>query len=562
MLQYETDMADQSGTTHSKTSVRVIILLAIFPALLYLNTIGNSFQYDDRPLIVGNAYVHALSNVSHFFTSPHLISGHALSGYRPLTMTTFAVNYAIGKDNPAGYHLFNLAIHVLSVLLVFGVSLSIMKAFEVPKGRDAALAIALLFAAHPINTQPVNYIAGRSTLLVGCFSLACLLLYARALEKDASPRGRLFMIGSLAAFLCALFSKEEAVAVPGLLAAYELLRLRLRVDGKAARQIAVRLLPFALLTLGFMIFVIHIMGIVGDTAPARGVGENLLTQAKVLFIYLKMIAVPTGLSIDHVIPTLTSLADPVALASVLGVVALVCGSLFLARRAPAITFGVWWMLIVLVPTSTLIALKLVLNEQRLYLAAVGMLIVAGAGFGNALGRADEAGRHRLRQALVCCLVAVLAVFAALTIRRNTEWRDPMSLWMSALERYPDSMRANAQVADEYLKQNQPQAALPFAEKAAAAGPDVVEARLVLATAQSQLGMHQEALINARTAVDLNPGSSEAQSTLGTVYARLERWSEAESAWERALELNPHNEDARANLEKLQAMRENAEDSEL
>jgi cytochrome c-type biogenesis protein CcmH/NrfG len=557
MLQYETDMTNQSGTTHSGTSLRVIAVLAIFPALLYINTIGNSFQYDDKPLIVGNAYVHNLSNVGHFFVSSHLISGHELSGYRPLTMTTFAINYAIGKDNPMGYHLFNVAIHVLSVLLVFGVSLSIMNVLEIRKSRAAALAVAMLFAAHPINTQPVNYIAGRSTLLVGCFSLASFLLYARGLKKDEALHGKLFMAGSLALLLCALLSKEEAVAVPGLLVAYELLRLRLQVDGKSIRRITIRLFPFALLTLGFMIFVIRIMGIVGDTAPARGIGENLLTQAKVLFIYLKMIAVPTGLSIDHVIPTLTSLTEPVAIASVLGIVALVCGSLWLARRAPVITLGAWWMLIALVPTSTLIALKLVLNEQRLYLAAVGMMLIAGAGFGEALVRVDKAGRNRMRQALVCCLVAILAIFSALTIRRNTEWRDPMSLWTSALERYPDSMRANAQVADEYLGRNQAETALPFAERAVKAGPDVVEARLVLASTQSRLGLQREALTNARKAVDLKPGSSEAQSTLGTIYVRLERWSEAETAWERALELNPHNEDARANLERLQAMQTNA-----
>jgi tetratricopeptide (TPR) repeat protein len=557
MLQYETDMADQSGITHTRTSLRAIVILAIFPALLYINTLGNSFQYDDKPLIVGNVYVHDLSNVGHFFVSPSLISGHGLSGYRPLTMTTFAVNYAIGKDSPAGYHFFNVLIHVIAVLLVFGVSLSVMSTLEIPKSREAAFCVALLFAAHPINTQPVNYIAGRSTLLVACFSLACFLLYARALDKDTAPRGRLFLAGSLVAYLCALLSKEEAVAVPGLLAAFELLRLRLHVDRKAIKLIALRVLPFALVTLGFMVFVIRIMGIVGATAPARGVGENLLTQAKVLFIYLKMIALPAGLSIDHVIPALTSLAEPVAAISVLGVIALMCGSLLLVRKAPTVTFGIWWMFIVLVPTSTLIALKLVLNEQRLYLAAIGMLLIAGAGYGLALDWLTEAQRPRLRRVLMSGLVAVLAIFAALTIRRNSEWRDPMSLWMSALERYPDSMRANAQIADEYLSRNQAEAALPYAERAAAAGPDVVEARLVLATTQSRLGLHQEALINARKAVDLNPGSSEARSILGTVYARLERWSEAESAWERALELNPQNQDARANLEKLRAQQANA-----
>lgn len=546
-------MADPSPST-DKTSLRTLIALALFPALLYANTLGNSFQYDDLPLIVGNEYVHDLSNIGRFFVSPKLIGDIPLSGYRPITMATFALNYAIGGDNPLGYHALNVAIHIASVLLLFGVALCVMRTLEIPRARDAALAVALLFAAHPINTQPVNYISGRSTLLVGCFSLACFWLYARGIEEDESSRARLCMIGSLAAYLCALLSKEEAVAVPGLLAAYELLRLKMAVDAKAIRRIAVRLLPFVLLTLGFIFYVVRVMRIVGDTAQARTVGENLLTQTKVVFIYLKMIALPIGLSIDHVVPTLSFPFAPVAIVSVLGAAVLAGGSLLLARRAPVVPFGIWWMLIALVPTSTLIALKLVMNEQRLYLAGVGVLLVAGASYGKMLGRVDEEGRRRMRQALACCLVGILAIFSALTIRRNAQWHDPMTLWMSAIDIYPDSMRANAQIANQYLKMNRPEAALPHARKAAEAGPDVVETRIVLAKALAGIGSHAQALQHARAAVDLNPASSDARSCLGTIYARLERWREAEAAWQTALELNPRNEDARVNLERLRAMR--------
>jgi cytochrome c-type biogenesis protein CcmH/NrfG len=304
-----------------------------------------------------------------------------------------------------------------------------------------------------------------------------------------------------------------------------------------------------------MALVIRVMGIVGDTEPARGLGENLLTQAKVVFLYLKMIALPIGLSIDHVAPTLTSPLQPIALVSILGVIALVGASLFLARKAPIVTFGIWWPLIALVPTSTLIALKLVMNEQRLYAAAVGVLLIAGAGFATVLSKADEAERRRLGRAAICLFVAILAIFSALTIRRNVEWRDPRSLWMSALEEYPDSMRANAQIASQYLKMDRPEAALPHAEKAVEAGPDVVETQITLARALSGIGSHKQALTHARVAVDLDPDSSDARSCLGAIHARLERWDEAETAWRTALELNPNNEDARFNLERLRAMRE-------
>jgi hypothetical protein len=544
-----TDMADRNGPTE-KINRRVVLALALFPALLYANTLWNSFHYDDIFLILKNSHVREFSGVGHFFVSPELISDLPLSGYRPLTMTSFSLNYAVGGGRAAGYHLVNVAIHVANVLLVYAVALALMRAIAVSRSRYAALAVALLFAAHPINTQPVNYISGRSTLLVGFFSLLCFLLFARSREEGRAGRRAALVAGSLAAYLCALLSKEEAVALPGLLAAYEFCRARFRLDGASIRRIVVGLLPFAALTLVFLVFVVQIMGIVGDTRQARGVGENLLTQAKVLFIYIKMIALPTNLSIDHVVPACKSLFEPVAAASALGVVVLLGGSLLLARSAPIVPFGLWWMAITLIPSSTLVALKLVLNEQRLYVAAIGLLFMAGAGFGKAL---DHPGRG-LQRALFGGLAALLLVCSALTVRRNAEWRDPLTVWSSALEKYPDSARANTQVASEYLKMDRVEDALALAKRAVEISPDVIEARLVLTKAYSQSGLYEDALEQARAAVDIDPLSTDARTELGTAYAELERWGEAEAAWKRAIELDPRNNDARANLERLISIR--------
>ncbi len=544
-------MADPIGTTE-KTSRRRLFVLAIFPALIYANTLGNSFQYDDDLLIVNNAYVHDLGGIGHFFTSPKLIRNVPLSGYRPITMASFSLNYAVGGNNAAGYHLLNATIHVANTLLVWAVALVLMRALGVQRSGDAALAVALLFAAHPINTQPVNYISGRSTLLVGLFSLACFLLYARSRDPGDTRRRSAFFLCSLAAYLCALLSKEEAVAVPGLFVIYELFRLQLRLDAKKLREIFLHILPFALLTLGFLVFVVRVMGIVGDTAQARGVGENLLTQAKVLFIYLRMIALPTGLSIDHVIPACDSLLEPVAAASVVGVLALLGGSLLLARSAPVVPFGIWWLIAALIPSSTLVALKLVLNEQRLYLAAVGVLFIAGAFYGNMLDRAAASGRSGRQKALAWGLVAILAVSATLTVRRNAQWRDPLTIWTAAVERYPNSLRANTQLADQYLKTGRNREALAHAKKAVAAGADVFETRLVLARAYLRTESPKDALAEARAAADLNPLSTDARTVLGSAYAELERWSEAETAWERALELDPENSEAQENLNRLKS----------
>jgi len=541
--------------TTQKTGRSILPALALFSALLYANTLMNSFQYDDSFSILENRYVHSLSGIGHFFVSSHLISNVPLSGYRPLTMATFALNYVVGGENPMGYHFLNVVIHVLSTLLVYMLSLALMRDFEIRRRAQAALTVALLFAVHSINTQPVNYISGRSTLLVGCFSLACFLLYIHGNQSDEDSRRYTFLLGSLATYLCALLSKEEAVALPGLLAAYEFFRIRGRIDKKKLWHIILRLLPFAILTLGFLVLVIHILGIVGDTAQPRGTWDNLMTQSKVLFLYLKLILLPTKLSIDHVVPISTSFFEPITMIAVFGVVALLVGSLFLTRSMPIVPFGIWWFFIALVPTSTLVALKLVLNEQRLYLAAVGIFCIAGASLGGALERTEAEGKHGVRQALICGFAIVLVVLSALTIRRNVQWRTPLSLWSSALKYYPDSARANTQMANIYLDSGSLDEARAAAQKAVEAAPDVVEARVAMATAYSRLDMQDEALAAARAAVDLNPDSADAQTILGLVYARLERYSEAEAAWKRAVEINPQNLAARENLERLKDMQQ-------
>ncbi len=549
-------MENHSANSESlREKVAPILLLTFVPALLYANTLGNAFQYDDSAFILKNTYVHSVSNIGHFFTSPRLISNIPLSGYRPLTMASFALNYSLGGENPEGYHLTNVLIHVANTLLVYAVSLCLMTAFGTRQRRVAAFAIALLFACHPVNTQPVNYISGRSTLLVGGFSLLSVLLYVLFSRAQASRfRIALVWVGSLLAYIMALLSKEEAVVLPALLGAYEICRFRFRLERRSITTICLSLLPYVIITAGFLALVVNVLGIVQDTPQSRSLAENLLTQAKAFFIYLRLLALPTKLSIDHVVPVSRSLADPAALTAVAGVAAILAGSVLLARTHPVVPFGVWWFFFSLAPTSTLVALKLIVNEQRLYLAAVGIMFMVGAGFATLFRRLTERKRLSARRCLIAAWLAVLILFGVLTVRRNMEWSTPHSLWASALAAYPASARANTELAYICIEEGRLHDALERAKKAVESAPDVAEPRIALATVYSRLGRNEAALEEARLAVNMNPRLATAQNILGTVYARLGRTGEAQAALERALELDPEYSEARQNLQLLRGKR--------
>src|SRR4030067_1198502 len=139
-----------------------VVSAPIFTVLRYSNTFTAAFQFDDLPIIVENAQLRDLNNL------PQI-----LAGQRGLTMATFAINYALGGGDTTGYHAVNLAIHIINAALAYLLLLYTLRltgSGEATARRLSAL-IALLFAAHPVQTQAVTYIVQRMESLTSLFSL-------------------------------------------------------------------------------------------------------------------------------------------------------------------------------------------------------------------------------------------------------------------------------------------------------------------------------------------------------------------------------------------------------
>src|SRR4030067_606658 len=139
-----------------------VLAAALFTILIYSNTFTAAFQFDDLPIIVENAQLRDLNNL------PQI-----LAGQRGLTMATFALNYALGGIDTTGYHAVNRAIHIINAALAYLLLLSPLRlagAGEATARRLSALT-ALLFAAHPVQTQSVTYIVQRMESLTSLFSL-------------------------------------------------------------------------------------------------------------------------------------------------------------------------------------------------------------------------------------------------------------------------------------------------------------------------------------------------------------------------------------------------------
>ena len=169
-----------------------ISLLALIVALVYANSLTNGFTLDDGGNILTNATV-AAPSIKALFTP---LAGTKV--FRPVLFATFALNWAIGGDHPFGYHLVNVLLHVAVTLLLYLVLRKLLERFT--GAEVVAWLAALLFAVHPIHTEAVASVTGRSELLAAGFLLAAWLLHLND-----------WPVAVLVFFALSLLSKESAV---------------------------------------------------------------------------------------------------------------------------------------------------------------------------------------------------------------------------------------------------------------------------------------------------------------------------------------------------------------
>src|SRR3984957_2002658 len=203
-------------TSPDTIAVLGLLLLAWVP---YLNTLSNAFVYDDIPQLVDNPYVHSFRYLGKIFGST-VWSFQGAQGvtnyYRPLMSFAYVICYHFFGPIAFGFHLVNLVFHAGVVLLLFALTERLFG------DRLLALSAAGLFALHPIHTESVAWIAGLPDLELGFFFLLTFLCYLR-LEREDPARGASWKSCApmLVTYVLALLSKEQALVLPALAAAYE-----------------------------------------------------------------------------------------------------------------------------------------------------------------------------------------------------------------------------------------------------------------------------------------------------------------------------------------------------
>jgi tetratricopeptide (TPR) repeat protein len=527
----------------------VIVFLA---ALVYLNSFQADFHLDDFPHIVDNQRIKQAGDLG-------AIWGHWPSRF--VCFYTFALNYAAGRLKPEGYHAVNLLIHLLSAVFAYFLVLHLPRREE-SSGRidirEVAFWAALLFAVHPVQTQSVTYIVQRCASLAGCLSFLALLCYFRS--RGMIGRGARFWsaahvlpyAGGLIAGVLAMGSKESAVAVPLLIAAWEILSRGLRGMFKldAIRQMAPYLALILVVPVLTLItaraeraetsfyyrlnrgFAIPRFNLIAQDQVLASRGEYLCTQINVVRTYLRLCFFPFRQTIYHDIPVARSVLEiPTALSAALVLSLVVVG--FRARRRTLIAGSVAWFFLSLIPTSSVMVIWPFLSEHHLYLPLFGWSLAMAVGL-------ERICRHRPSRRALAWSIAIS--LAALTIYRNEIWRNADRLWTDAWKKYPDCAAVNNSLSGALISRDA-RAAATAARRAMELNPRL-DAWRNLWAAYFNLGELQEAEKAAREHVARYPARARPHISLGMTLIKRGDLPGAIASLQRALAIDPLSFDAR------------------
>jgi len=483
---------------------------------IYRQAIGGPFLFDDLYLI----FTHP--------TNKDAPLAFWIHGPRPLLMFSYWVDYQISGDSPYLYHLVNIIFHLGGGAMVFLIIRRLLAWAGVdlwPREPVAAFA-AGLFLLHPLQTEAVAYVASRSE------NLSVMLLYAAFavfLYRRGDQISWIRAIVVVLLFGMAVATKEHTAVLPALL----LLADYYFNPGFSFGGIRRNWRLYAPIVIAGAVSARFVWRTLSQADTAGFSVEGLpwhlyfLTQCKVIWIYLRMFLLPFGQSVDHDYPLVDSVTDPLALAGMAALV-LVAGLAWWFRKDyPLASFGYFTFLLLLAPTSSFVPIADAMVERRVYLASLGLLIVV----------ADLVRRLPLSRSALAGTMAVVLVAAGVAANaRASIWSSSIALWEDTVDKYPESWRANFQLAYAYYEAQQCSESADRYE--IASGLDEPDERLLVdwALALDCAGRLEEAVGKLEQAAELQR-SSNTYAQMGMMLARLSRYEDALAALAEAEQIN-------------------------
>ncbi|HVN04585.1 MAG TPA: hypothetical protein VMT86_09225 [Bryobacteraceae bacterium] len=462
-----------------------------------------------------------------------------LSGVRPFLLFTFWLNHKFSGESPTGYHIWNLLIHVLNTGLVFLVIHRLIERL----GRMSARAVtaasvigAAIFLVHPLQTESVSYVAGRSESLAALFMLLAyaVFLYRRS---DRISWGESVVVVVL--FVIAVASKENAAGLAGVLILTDVYWPK-PCSTRGLRnnwRLYVTLLPGAAVAAWKVYQALATSKSAGFSATGVTWYQYGFTQARAIFTYLRLAVFPVGQSIDHDYAVSHTILEHGAIVYLAALVAITVFLVVRRERYPLACFGWLLTLALLAPTSSIIPIMDPLVERRMYLPLVGLILMG-----------CEFARHLHWRPITAYAVstAMVIAFALLCYQRNVLWAQPSQLWAAAALQSTGKSRPFANLVRQLAEEHRCGAAIPYLQHADQVLPGNYDIALSWSQVDQCLGRLDDAMHELQLALRSRP-DSYTYRLVGLLYGQMGKRPEAGAALRQAVDLDPHSVEAHNSL---------------
>ena len=447
---------------------------------------------------------------------------------RPVLMFSYWVNSRISMEDTSSYHLFNILIHALAGIFVFLVIRRLLEWAGVQASSRTPLAAfgALLFLLHPLQTESVAYISGRSDALCGMFASASLAAFLYRRTPAISWAGVLPVV---LLFGAALLSKEQAVALP-VLFVFTDFWWNPEFSFRGARA-------------NWRLYTVLALGVAGGVAlfwsliqrsSSAGFSmkdftwyQYLFTQFRAIFAYVLNFLLPVNLNVDWDFPISRSIFEHGAIFGLAGLLVLAAAAWRYRRRFPLAGYGFVVFLVLLSPTSSILPIRDPIADRRMYLPIIGLILIA----------IDLLRRLKAEPKVLAMGASVLLVAAAVATHARAEvWSSPISLWQDTARRSPNKTRAHFQLAFAYQEEGRSDLAVAEFQKTAELKPPTADLLVDWGLAYDGLHQPEKALEKFHQAAAIDP-SAHIYTQIGYIHAKRSAWKEAMEAFDIAERLD-------------------------
>ncbi|MBN1291206.1 MAG: tetratricopeptide repeat protein [Candidatus Latescibacteria bacterium] len=496
-----------------------ILLITALGCIIYSNSFDCSFHFDDTHNIINNEAIRNIYEIKTIWN---------FSNTRFITFLTFALNYHFNGLDVSGYHVVNLFIHIATALLVWWavlqtLSTPVMQNRNISKSKKIiALWCGLIFVSHPLMTQSVTYIVQRLASLATLFYMASLCLYLKGRLSQQKIPSILFFIGSSTTAALGMLTKEIVFTLPFALFLFEFSFFH---EGSIKDILTNNIfflysIPPLILTIIIPYLLSYRFNITWDIFiksyfypllsqrygdPMLSSSIYLFTQFRVIVTYIRLLFFPFNQNLDYDFPASSGFWELGTVASFAFLVLVIVTAIWLFPRKRIMAVGIFWFFLTLTVESSIIPIRNVIFEHRVYLPMFGFILILVSGLYYILG-------ENRKITINIILISLIAIYSGLTLKRNMVWKNDITLWKDIVKKSPNKDRSHMNLGEVYFSS----------------------------------GLIEEGLNEFNIGLKLNPKNFKVLNNIGFYYYTKGNYKESISYYDRGLAIEPNSPDLHVN----------------